>query len=367
MLPGGESTTLHKFSYDDNGGANYVATGSVPGRLLNQYSLGEYEGRLNVAMHIPPTFDAFIDEPFGVDIAVANTAQEIDDSVSRNAVYTLVENDDMLEVTGAVDNIAPNERLYSARFMGEKAFLVTFRQIDPFFTVDLSDAANPTIRGELKIPGYSDYLHPFGEDFIIGVGRATVETPFGGVVPSTLQLSLFDVSNLDDPTLVEQIQVGGFGSYADVSYNAKAFAFLESNGLLGLPVYLSDDDFDFGFGEPFVIEVEGDEDGDEDEGSGGQSSEGSEGEASEDSEGEAEDVDAEFNKFDGVLTYRVTPDGFEEVGRLSNVLGGFGYRNWSRAAFIGEQVYAVTEYGVNTANVNTLDDSNAVRIEMDDN
>ncbi len=322
-----ETTTLHKFRYDENGAANYVATGSVPGRLLNQFSLGEHERRLNLATHIPAQFSPIlIDEPFGgVGIAVADapvaTAQNFDSSVARNAVFTLVENGDTLDVAGSVDGIAPGERLYSARFMGERGFLVTFRQIDPFFTVDLSEADNPRIRGELKIPGYSDYLHPFGDNLVIGVGRAVQINQFGGAVPTSVQLSLFDVSDLDDPTLVQQIQVGGQGSYADVSYDTKAFAFLASEGLLGLPVYLNDG---------FAFEFEA----------------------------------ADFARFDGILAYRVTESGFEALGQMPNVVSGdFGFRNWCRAAFIGQQVYAISDFGVTTADVSAMDQSVSVRID----
>ena len=103
---------------------------------------------------------------------IATTIGQVWNGDSSNNIYILDEN---LERVSEIEDIAPGEKIYSARFMGGKAYLVTFKKIDPFFTLDLSDPYYPKILGKLKIPGYSDYLHPFDENHIIGIGKDTVE------------------------------------------------------------------------------------------------------------------------------------------------------------------------------------------------
>src|SRR5690606_32583862 len=109
-------------------------------------------------------------------------------------LYVLEQNGSELEVVGEINDIAPGEHTYSVRFMEERAYVVTFVKVDPLFSIDLSDPTNPTIAGELKIPGYTDYLQAMNDDFLIGVGRATDSVSDGGTwtLFRELQLSLFD-------------------------------------------------------------------------------------------------------------------------------------------------------------------------------
>lgn len=104
-----------------------------------------------------------------------------------------------MEKIGGVEDLAPGERIYSARFLGNTAYLVTYRQTDPLFVIDLSNPKKPVVKGELKIPGFSEYLHPIDEDTLLGFGRNTVVTQWGDSSEDGLKLSLFDVSNPSDP------------------------------------------------------------------------------------------------------------------------------------------------------------------------
>ena len=317
-------TAIHKFAFGDDGAARYVGSGSAPGRLLNQFSLGEHDGFLRIASHIDAIFFAGGNVGAAVaDAPVSNVdarAQSSEPAGPSNAVFVLEDAGAELKIVGSITDIAPNERIYSARFIGERGFLVTFRQIDPLFALDLRDPTKPAIVGELKIPGYSDYLHPVGENLLIGVGRSTRVVSFGGVVPDKLQLSLFDVSNLADPALVQQIEVGGSGSWSEVSSTHKAFVYMPDSALLAIPAALQPPNNGLEFVEP---------------------------------------------AFDGVLCYRVTAAGFELVGQLPAVQnqgsGGepfpvfFNGCGGRRPAFVGAVLYAVSADGVRAGVLPGLD------------
>jgi uncharacterized secreted protein with C-terminal beta-propeller domain len=307
-----ETTAIHKLAFNADGVAEYVASGSVSGRLLNQFSLGEFEGYLRLATHIANFGGAVaVDVAEAPDATVSTDTRAQSNNDPHNAVYVLQESEGALEVVGSIEGIAPNENLYAARFIGARGFLVTFQQIDPLFVLDLSEPTSPTLAGELELPGYSDYLHPFGDNLLIGVGRSTRESPWGGVVRDALQLSLFDVSDLANPTLIEQIEVGGYGSESEVSYTHKAFAFLPDRGLLVLPGMLMSEQ-----GDPWSGDY------------------------------------SYTPAFDGVLCYQVDATGFTELGRVTSVVyDELGWPQWRRGAFIDDVVYAVTPAGVRAASL----------------
>jgi inhibitor of cysteine peptidase len=332
-----EITAVHKFAFDDDGAAQYVASGSVPGRLLNQFSLSEHEGYLRLATHVQDArFFGWGGGPLvgvavadaGDDVAVGN-AQRSDPPQDYSAVYVLEQDGAALGLVGSVEDVAPNEQLHSARFVGTHGFLVTFRRIDPLFAIDLSDPANPEIKGELKIPGYSDYLHPLGENHLIGVGRTVITLPsWGAEEPGAAQLSLFDVSDLENPTVVQQLSLGGMHSWSYVTQTHKAFTLLSEEGLLAIPMRLTDDGTSY--------------------------------------------VEYDPDAFYGVVCLEVDPEsGFTELGRLAAVgtpaydyeswypSGGF----WMRAAFIGDTVYAISADGVAAAPVDDMADVSTVELE----
>jgi len=144
--------------------------------------------------------------------------------------------DGTMNLVGSVSGIGSGERIYAARFIGDKAYIVTFRQIDPFYTLDLADPFNPTVVGELKISGFSNYLHPVSDDLILGLGQdADPETG----MQLGLQISLFDVSDFAHPQLVRKNQ-NDLGQYSgsEAQYDHKAFRYLPESRLLILPLYV---------------------------------------------------------------------------------------------------------------------------------
>lgn len=293
-----ETTDIHKLRFDALGVPQYTASGRVPGRPLNQFSLDEHDGALRIATHNSGTVIVVADD-VAPDVAI--TAQPRDPS---NAVYVLAEAGSELAVQGKIEGLAPGEQIYSARFMGDRGFLVTFQQVDPLFAMDLSDPANPQIVGELKIPGYSDYLHPLGETHLIGVGRSVSTVP-GGVLRDALQLSIFDVQDLANPTVVQQLEIGGFGSYSDVSYTHKAFTLLGDR--LALPARLAPQ-----AASPFSFSLE----------------------------------------FGGVLVFQVDPaTGFTEIARVADAGQTEFYQSWQRAALIADDALAISPAGVRVQRV----------------
>lgn len=205
-------TIIHKISIDEDK-IEYVAKGIVPGRLLNQFSMDESGDRFRVA-------------------TTSEYYSQYQGTVRSNSVYIL---DDNLNIVGGLDNIAPDESIFSARFMGDRLYLVTFQQIDPFFVIDLS-SDKPKILGELKIPGFSNYLHPYDNEHIIGVGRDTKEIENGRVQQLGIKIALFNVADVKNPKVVDDIVIGDSSTYSEALNNHKAFFFDKKRGILSLPI-----------------------------------------------------------------------------------------------------------------------------------
>src|SRR5690606_5418097 len=140
-------------------------------------------------------------------------------SGNSNNVYILGQDGGELNVVGRLENIAPGEQLFAVRFMGNRGYVVTFQQIDPLFALDLSNPAHPQLVGELEMPGFSTYLHPVGENYLIGIGR---DADLTGRVQG-VQVSLFDVTNLAQPRLIERfvIDTGGY-AFSEATYEHHA-------------------------------------------------------------------------------------------------------------------------------------------------
>ncbi|MFJ6676288.1 beta-propeller domain-containing protein [Actinosynnema sp. NPDC091369] len=207
------STAVHQFDLSQPGPPKHVASGSVAGTLLNQYSLSEHQGHLRVA-----TTSA--DAPGIPEQAPA----------TQSSVTVLKRDGAKLVEVGRLDGLGVGERIYSVRFVGPVGYVVTFRQVDPLYTLDLSDPAKPRKVGELKITGYSAYLHPAGDGKLIGVGQ---EATGQGRVTGT-QVSLFDVSNPAAPTKVAGHYVPGASS--EVEFDPHAFLYWPARDLVVLPV-----------------------------------------------------------------------------------------------------------------------------------
>jgi uncharacterized secreted protein with C-terminal beta-propeller domain len=142
-----------------------------------------------------------------------------------------------MSIVGRLENLAPGEHIYSARLLGKRGYLVTFVQIDPLFVIDLSDPTKPTVLGELKIPGYSNYLHPYDENHIIGIGKETLPSEQGFFAwYQGVKISLFDVSNVSNPIQMANFTIGDRGTDSPILYDHKAFLFDKEKNLLVIPV-----------------------------------------------------------------------------------------------------------------------------------
>ncbi len=218
-----EKTVIHKIAIDREN-IEYKISGQVSGTVLNQFSMDEDNGYFRIATTRNRTFSRF--------------SEETSDSSSN--VYVL--NAD-LKLAGKVENLAQGERIYSARFMQNRVYLVTFKQTDPLFVIDLSDPKNPTVLGTLKIPGFSSYLHPYDEHTLIGLGKETEENEYGNVIPKGLKLSLFDVSDVAHPIESAHYVFGDQGSNSIALYDHHAFLFSKDKELLVIPVDIQNQGF----------------------------------------------------------------------------------------------------------------------------
>ena len=224
-----EQTKIMKYSYKD-GIITPQASASVLGNLNNDYSLDEYKGNLRLVITKGNNWFGIIPigEPSTADDSVVSRRE-----TTENALYIF---DKDLKVKGKIEGLAKGEHIKSARFMGDMAYFVTFRQTDPLFSVDVSDPANPKILGYLKIPGFSEYLHPFGSGLLFGLGQDADEV-VGGT--KGLKLSMFDISN---PADVKEIAKKLFNereedySHSEAEFERKSILVDAAKNLIGFPV-----------------------------------------------------------------------------------------------------------------------------------
>jgi len=282
--PDGAATTttdLHAFDLSDPRRAPYRASGRVDGRLLNQYSLSEHDGHLRVAV----TEDGGGAGP------------------SQSAVVVLATDGNELREVGRAGGLGPTETIQSVRFLGELGVVVTFRQTDPLYTLDLSDPADPRVTGELKIPGFSAYLHPVGGGRLLGVGQDATED--GSV--TGVQVSLFDVRDPAAPARLDQVAYGQ--GFAAVQADPRAFLFRPEDGLVVVPVELYGDHGSLARSSP----------------AGG---------------------------FSGAVALRVTAEGVQEAGRLPAPAGpGTGIQRVFAASGV---LYTVSDAAIGAAGLDDL-------------
>ena len=213
------NTSIYKFALKP-GATAYAGKGTVPGTILNQFSMDEHNNHFRIATTSDgPTSDGGF--------------------ISQNNVYVL---NDQLAVVGRVENIAPGEQIYSTRFMGERLYMVTFRTVDPFFVIDLAVPEKPQVLGQLKIPGYSNYLHPYDENHIIGFGKDTVEMKgWNGqsqAYEQGMKIAVFDVTDVSNPREMAKELIGDRGTDSELLHNHKALLFDRGKNLLAFPVTL---------------------------------------------------------------------------------------------------------------------------------
>ncbi|MDH4147415.1 MAG: beta-propeller domain-containing protein [Acidimicrobiia bacterium] len=266
FAPGEYETAIHKFSIAGTAPATYVASGTVRGHLMNDFSMSEHDDHLRVATTDGPPWGG----PMPVEPAVVETDEgtvSSDDQapsepealdVSESFVTVLATRDGELAQVGQVGGLGKGERIQAVRFLGDVGYVVTFRQVDPLYAIDLSEPTQPTVRGELKIEGYSAYLHPLGDGRLLGIGvDATSEGRRTGA-----QASIFDVSDLDNPTRVGQYTLPD--AFSNAEYDYKAFLYWAPTGHVVVPVQVFD--WDDRTGQPgpdnftgaLVLRVDGD-------------------------------------------------------------------------------------------------------------
>jgi uncharacterized secreted protein with C-terminal beta-propeller domain len=281
---GGEYTSIYRISVNKDA-LNFEAKGSVAGYVLNQYSMDEYNGNFRLA----------------------TTSWK---DTTRNAIYVLNSN---LTTVGEVklENAEVRETIQSVRFMGDKAYVVTFEQKDPFFVLDMSNPIAPRVAGKLEIPGYSSYLHPFDENHVIGLGMEN----------STVKLSLFDVANVNAPTEIARYIVQGDYTSSDALYEPKAFLFDKQKELLVIPISITN------YG---VVDSSG------------------------------KGLDMQGGYWQGAYVFRLTLTGFEPKGGVTHqdnasqqYYGDYNL-NVNRALYIGNTLYTVSNSKVQLNNLDTL-------------
>ena len=215
-------TTIYKFKINDDGSLKYNNKTKEEGSTINQFSLDEYQNNLRVAL-------------------------------SGNEGSRIVIFDENLKKIGSTEYLSKGERMYSTRFLGNKAYMVTYKNTDPLYAIDLSIPTSPKVLGELKIPGYSTYLHPYDENHLIGIGMETKEKvyrdSFGKVKRTTaiitgMKMALFDVSDINNPIQISKTVIGDSRTTSAILTNHKALLFSKEKGLLAIPVNKYESDFE---------------------------------------------------------------------------------------------------------------------------
>ncbi len=305
-IPAPAKSSLHRFDISDPERAMYGASGEVRGTVLNQWSMSEHDGFLRVAT----TEDRFTQD------ATAN---------SSSFVSVLDARADKLTKVGGIDDISPGERIYGVRFMGATGYMVTFRQIDPLHVVDLSDPRAPKLRGELKIPGYSAYLHPVGDGLLLGVGRdADLEgRPLG------VSVSLFDVK---DPATPKRLAVERLNdAYTQVEYDHHAFTWWEPTRLALIPVELQN-----------VVVVEPVSPAPPERSGGGDGR-------------EVAPAPDKAVPTSYLYSFRVEDDGLAKVARLTHAEHSQQYAGQiTRSIVVGDTIFSLSTAGIAASDLNTL-------------
>ena len=218
----GTYTNIYKFNLLEDGSIQYDKKAKEKGQTINQFSIDEYEGNLRIALY--------------------------DSEGSRIAIF----NNEMKKI-GETPKLAEGEKMYSSRFLGNKAYLVTYKTVDPLFVVDLSNPRDPQVLGELKIPGYSTYLHPYDENHLIGIGMQTEEkvnrNSSGRIISTSsvitgMKMALFDVTDVNNPIQISDTIIGDSRTTSAILTNHKALLFSKEKELLAIPVNNYTEDFE---------------------------------------------------------------------------------------------------------------------------
>ena len=205
------TTVIHRIAIS-GGSITYGARGEVPGSLKDQFAMDEHDNNLRVA--------------------TTSNVWTRQGQYEYNNVFVL---DAGMKTIGTLTHIAEQEQIYATRFIGDRLYMVTFKRVDPFFVIDLSSPQSPKILGKLRIPGFSDYLHPYDATHIIGIGKETGTNEWGGVSTKGLKLALFDVADVEHPVQIDNVEIGDAGTDSAAFTDHKAFLFDKAKNLLVIP------------------------------------------------------------------------------------------------------------------------------------
>ena len=224
-----EETVIHRVSIS-NGSVAYEATGAVPGHILNQFSMDETKGYFRVATSNYGSLPIRAMQP-------STVAQPVSQTIQQTNLYVL---DSSLHTVGRLECLSPGEAFYAARFMGDRAYLVTFQRMDPLFVIGLQDPYHPKVLGQLNITGVSDYLQPYDETHLIGFGKSSTNVTWeNSALFQGLKLSLFDVTDPSHPIATSNYLVGDRGSDSPALTDHKSVLFDHSLNLLVIPVEIA--------------------------------------------------------------------------------------------------------------------------------
>lgn len=310
QLPSSQTTQIDRFDATAPGRTTYVASGEVPGYLLNQFSLSESGGYLRVASTSSPDW---------WDGTVPRVP-------SQSYVTVLATSGSQLVPVGRLSGLGSGQRIYSVRFVGNVGYVVTFRQVDPLYTIDLSDPTAPRVAGQLELEGYSSYLHPLGGGLLLGVGDDVGTTN----EPSGAQLELFDISDPSAPRLVQKTTLGA-GSSSQVQYDHHAFLFWPLTGMAVLPVQIYPSEI----GPPTPAPA-----------AGGPSPNGS--------TGAGQTTQGSSDGFIGAVAFHIDQEGITELGRISHPATNGYAPPISRSIVIGDRLYTLSDEGILASSVDTL-------------
>ncbi len=296
------NTYIYKFKLEDSK-ATYVNVGSVPGEVLNQFSMDEKDGYFRIATTDRDNWNS---------------------ETNKNNLYVLNED---LQIIGKVENLAKGEKIYSVRFMGNRAYMVTFVETDPLFVIDLSDPTNPIVLGELKIPGYSNYLHPYDENHIIGFGENTKVNKNGGVVTDGMKMALFDVTDPNNPTEMFSVNIGESGTYSELLYNHKALLFSKEKNIIAFPISISEEEGEY----------------------------------------------STKLKFQGAIVYGLAlENGFTQKGTIAHMQIKDGYKDYDytkrveRIIYINNNLYTLSPGLIKATDMNTMEEKSSLEIQTNE-
>lgn len=299
------TTQIDRFDASAPDRTTFVASGDVPGYLLNQFSLSESGGYLRVASTSRPDWwDGIVPRV-----------------PSQSYVTVLATRGQQLVPVGQISGLGRGQKIYSVRFVGDSGYVVTFRQVDPLYTLDLKDPTAPRVAGQLELQGYSSYLHPLADGLLLGVGQDVGTTN----EPSGAQLELFDVSDPSAPKLLQKETLGQ-GSSSQVQYDHHAFLFWPGTSLAVLPLQI----YPTNIGPPTPAP------------SGPASS------------GATPTTPVSNEQFSGAIGFHVDRSGISEVGRITHPTTNGYAPPITRSIVIGEQLYTLSDAGILASRLDTL-------------